>query len=740
MKKYFISLKECFMIVVFCLTLCSVCVRVGAEWHKPVKISDIQDTMSYKISVITPFHNVDMKLFEDCAASMRRQTIGFENIEWIIVVHNCKQGYWQKLREMFINDDNVKLYELNNDCRTPSSPRNYGMQHVTSPYIGLLDGDDCYTSHCIEEVLRNADETNSDMLNVRREAVVTSPVIKSILVRTLFNNTEYRIIMEHGHWDTTKMFAGIWGMSTAYFYRTEMLTRNKITFDEEILMGEDFAFVLECIAHSRRVCYLNQLVGYRYIMNEESLVQLPSKPAAHLLAYAHGYKKIFNSMTRYGIDPTPLALILLSSVLSRFILFSPDMTHDIRVEIKQLVGSYISEMNKLMPDKIIPERALDERSYLIREVILNPERKLASFINLHLDDMRELKNILRLNNDTDMGRRNNFPTIVTLEAYQFRVPLTNAEFYRPLIDLQARIGETGIITKEPTTHYLQTESGALLPCNETHIKPYHELIATALNGHLNLCLEQSTPTIRKTNDNASVDTLHSLLVKYYFGRHYLEDGVVKAQFTSPIEAYFKVGEENYRTLVLQSLACKNVDQIVAFTASKVLDFFHYLEMHFNDLIDDVPCSEKRREQLRQIAAEGFDTPVAQKIWPKLQRIVAFGSGRFADACKRMKHYTGNITHNHGFFFTEESVFGRPVSDNNDTFEWIRDNDFYELIPLTGEDDTPLRWTTVKKGEPYRLVVTNHAGLYRYVTNHVIIPQEVSVETIRFTIPEESGAI
>lgn len=450
--------------------------------------------MSYKISIITPFHNVDMKLFEDCAASMRRQTIGFENIEWIIVVHNCKTGYWSRLREMFSKDANVKLYELNNDCRTPSSPRNYGLQHVTAPFIGLLDGDDCYTENCIEEVLRNADETDSDMVNVRREAVVTSPIIKSILVRTLFNNTEYRIIMEHGHWNTKKMFAGIWGMSTAYFYRTEMLTKNKIAFDEEILMGEDFAFVLECIAHSRRVCYLNQLVGYRYIMNEESLVQNPSKPAAHLLAYAHGYKKIFQSMTRYGIDPTPLALILLSSVLSRFILFSPDMTHDIRVEIKELVGCYISEISLLKPDKINTERALDERSYLIREVILNPERKLESFVNLHLDDLRELKNILRINTDTDIARRNNFRTITTLEAYQFRVPLTNADFYRPLIDLQARIGETGIITKEPTTHYLKTEAGALLPCNETHIHPYHELIATALNGHSNLAWNRARPS------------------------------------------------------------------------------------------------------------------------------------------------------------------------------------------------------------------------------------------------------
>ena len=44
--------------------------------------------MNYKVSVVTPFHNVDMGMFEKCAESMRQQTIGFENVEWIIVVHN----------------------------------------------------------------------------------------------------------------------------------------------------------------------------------------------------------------------------------------------------------------------------------------------------------------------------------------------------------------------------------------------------------------------------------------------------------------------------------------------------------------------------------------------------------------------------------------------------------------------------------------------------------------------------
>ena len=53
--------------------------------------------MMYKVSVVTPFHNVDMAIFQKAADSMRQQTIGFENVEWIIVVHNSETRYMSLL-------------------------------------------------------------------------------------------------------------------------------------------------------------------------------------------------------------------------------------------------------------------------------------------------------------------------------------------------------------------------------------------------------------------------------------------------------------------------------------------------------------------------------------------------------------------------------------------------------------------------------------------------------------------
>ena len=44
----------------------------------------------YQVSVITPFHNVDMDMFRRGYKSLQCQSIGFENIQWIVVLHNTK--------------------------------------------------------------------------------------------------------------------------------------------------------------------------------------------------------------------------------------------------------------------------------------------------------------------------------------------------------------------------------------------------------------------------------------------------------------------------------------------------------------------------------------------------------------------------------------------------------------------------------------------------------------------------
>ena len=183
----------------------------------------------YMVSVVTPFHNVDMDMFDRCAESLRKQTIGFENIQWIVVLHNCESDYKETLSEMFKNDRNVVLEELLDDAKTPSSPRNHGARLATAPYIGYLDGDDQYTPECLEVAVREARETKSQMVWFRRELEKENPSMKMPMATTLWNNTLDRIVVEKGKWEDEKMFDALFGFATSYLYEREFLVSHRLS-------------------------------------------------------------------------------------------------------------------------------------------------------------------------------------------------------------------------------------------------------------------------------------------------------------------------------------------------------------------------------------------------------------------------------------------------------------------------------------------------------------------------------
>ena len=78
------------------------------------------------------------------------------------------------------------------------------------------------------------------------------------------------------------------------------------------------------------------------------------------------------------------------------------------------------------------------------------------------------------------------------------------------------------------------------------------------------------------------------------------------------------------------------------------------------------------------------------------------------------------------------VWETPV-DYSDFFETFSSDSFHEYLPVDSESETTLLSTATKPGVPYQLVVTNSAGLYRYVTDHIVCIQESQMDKILFTI-------
>ena len=93
---------------------------------------------NYQVSIVTPFHNVDPKLFRYAYESLQKQTLDFSCIQWIVVLHNTESSLKAAVHEMLDGHENIIITELDNDLHTPSSPRNFGMKLATAPFLGFL--------------------------------------------------------------------------------------------------------------------------------------------------------------------------------------------------------------------------------------------------------------------------------------------------------------------------------------------------------------------------------------------------------------------------------------------------------------------------------------------------------------------------------------------------------------------------------------------------------------------------
>lgn len=671
-------------------------------------------------------------MFQKCADGMRCQTIGFENIEWIIVVHNSKPHYFPLVTEMFKNDKNVIVKELNDDMHSPASPRNHGMQFVTSSYLGFLDADDSYTPDCLEVVRREMIETQSQVVTFRREYELEKESLHPHTEKVVWNQTEWRIVMDRKDFQLDKMFTGLWPFSTSRLFDVAFLRKHNLTFSDKVLWVEDVWHTGMCLMLADRVCYLPQFIGYHYFINSGSIIQDKKKPMEELIECFKSANIIIDDLSEMGVDITDTTNTLFT-LLTQYYLAS-DLTVEQRRTLCDIARPYLEKLQKMSPSKIHTPEECYLSYHLSKEVLSNPEDPMASpMLKDAMNGWMDMMNILRNNASTDYGRHYHFDQVETLADYQRLVPMSDFENYKRLLDLQANIGESGILTTAPTRQYLVNAKEQLIPCTDDHLRPYMESFATTLKRHHNLLVAIVGPRKKQTNDGCTVETLESQMVKKYMWYYHYARGKCRATFSMPDDLFFKTEpKEEMHTICRYALLDRDIDQIVALDTRRVAEMFDYIIEHQEMLMTELrELDNVRADEVADAFRSG--KPLAQALWHQLERVIAFGAGEYYDATTHMKQFTGQIPHNNGYYYTEETIYGRAVADDSDLFETLPSTGFHEYLPLEEDNATTVLPTNTKRGVPYQLVVTNNAGLYRYVTDHIVCIQETQLDKILFTI-------
>lgn len=595
--------------------------------------------------------------------------------------------------------------------------------------MGFLDGDDQYTETCLEEALRNAKETGAGIVSFRRDFEKESEELYQMTELLLWNQLEERIIIDKKNWEPDKMFTGLWITSKIFSY--SMLNKYNIRFDEAMTYGEDGLFCIESYAHANRICILPQFIGYHYSINGASLCQM-EKSVETIIEYAIGTTKICKAAMKYGIAYNYFAQAF-SAFVATFILSSKEITLEDRIKIKKILAPWIKKTTPLPINKIISPELSNFYYNFTRDVILNPEscQDSEDIQRLHNGD-EQLTKILDANNITDFGRKYNFTNIHCSDAFRHCVPIMTSDVYKKLICLQTGIGETGIFVSDSITDYVSTET-YLVPITRHHIEPYVQALKQTLDGHHNLLVAKAISKGRTFNDNARLNTLESLITKSY-----LENLLFGASFNakticSPVQRFFMESETiDYESFLADALVDGQIDQIVASEGRTILALFDYLFNNRRALVERLSTINcKRAEIVNEIMMGNDAAECIRKIWPKLKRIVANGTGMEAEEKERIGRYIGDIAWNHGVLSVPETILGRATDDNSATFTLDKEHCFYEFIDETDETANPILLRDIQIGRTYRLIITNDSGLYRLYTDYKIRFVENTVSSTIF---------
>lgn len=267
----------------------------------------------YKVSVIIPVYNAQ-DILEVTINSVINQTIGFDNIELILVDDKSSDNSGEIIQKYSTKYSNIKGIFLKNNSGGASTPRNEGIKHSTADYIMFMDSDDeILNDYC--EVLYNAitkhdcDIVHCDNASKLNDRIYIPKSIDEI------NNDEK--IFEEG--DDEKLL--LKHVAWANIYKASLIKDNNITFPDTNY--DDGVFSINClIKTSKPVVNLFNYPGYIYLIENESSIT-HSANIKLLDGFIEGYKLCNNLIKNTSNDfKNRLNASFINMVL--FILFKLD--------------------------------------------------------------------------------------------------------------------------------------------------------------------------------------------------------------------------------------------------------------------------------------------------------------------------------------------------------------------------------------------------------------------------------
>ena len=119
--------------------------------------------MNKKISVILPICDVE-KYLDECIDSIINQTIGFNNIELIMIDDGSIDNSYNIMKKYADMYNNIKIFHFDEKSGSAGKPRNKGIEMSTGKYLMFCDPDDFFSLDAFEKMYNEIEEKDADFI------------------------------------------------------------------------------------------------------------------------------------------------------------------------------------------------------------------------------------------------------------------------------------------------------------------------------------------------------------------------------------------------------------------------------------------------------------------------------------------------------------------------------------------------------------------------------------------------
>lgn len=232
-----------------------------------------------KISIIVPIYNGQIYA-DDCIKSIVNQS--FRNFELLLINDGSADGSGEICERYAKEDSRLKVFHKENGG--PSSARNLGLKMKSGKYVLFIDVDDSISNDYLEIFIRNIADNDMVMQGViRKQSNKQLKTCRNFEKDFVLNNNEDILYFIEV---LNLLYNGsVYGI----LFKSALLDRAGIFFDNKLKKGEDLIFVLQYILHCRTVRSMD-VSNYIYdfsITDSVSKNKFTEENILHLLSYLH---------------------------------------------------------------------------------------------------------------------------------------------------------------------------------------------------------------------------------------------------------------------------------------------------------------------------------------------------------------------------------------------------------------------------------------------------------------------